>query len=179
MNKTMKKNDKNRTEKIRQAIETYGSNLRLWPEDTAKEAEKHITETPELQKLLHTAQQEDAYLRTYRIETPSMDTLEKRILAEARATAQQTGHAQPVAPKTRSEFWKKFLPLPALRPAHVFAPAGGLLTAALFGFWLGFSGIAAPDGNGGLLLDAVYYQVMAEQSWNDTILIYATEGETL
>lgn len=165
-------------EQIKETLAAYGADRQRWPETVRDFADETAAALPEIAALLQQAEQEDALLREYRLDIPALDNLQSRILAEARATPQL--RSSPAAAKTgKQSFWQILFPGLQFRPMHIFAPSGGLVMAAVFGFWLSFSGtVAPPDGTGanGLLLDPVFYQNVADPALGDALLLYGTEG---
>ena len=169
---------KKQAEQIRETVAAYGSDRQLWPLDTRAFADEVAAAVPEIAALLEDAAKEDALLREYSLNIPKLEALEKRILAEARATPQLRQAAAP-AKTAKQSFWQQLFPGLQFRPMHIFAPSGGLVMAAVFGFWLSFSGTIAPpdDKNAnGLLLDPVFYQNVSDPALGDSLLLYSTEG---
>ncbi|MBL1147958.1 MAG: hypothetical protein HND56_04050 [Pseudomonadota bacterium] len=163
---------------IREMVAAYGADRQLWPETVRDFADETAAALPEIAALLQQAEKEDALLRDYHLDIPALDNLQSRILAEARATPQL--RSSPVsAEKVKQSFWQILFPGLQFRPMHIFAPSGGLAMAAVFGFWLSFSGtVAPPDGTAanGLLLDPVFYQNVSDPALGDALLLYGTEG---
>jgi len=165
-------------EQIRETVAAYGSDRKLWPADVRAFADEVAAALPAIAALLADAAKEDALLREYSLDIPQLNALEKRILAEARATPQLHSTAAPAKAAGKS-FWQQIFPGLQFRPMHIFAPSGGLVMAAVFGFWLSFSGtISPPDDNtaNGLLLDPVFYQNVSDPALGDSLLLYSTEG---
>lgn len=164
-------------ERIREAVAAYGADRTSWPADIRSFADEVAAAIPDIAALLQQAEREDALLREYRLDIPALDHLQNRILAEARATPQAGRSA--AAKTAKQSIWQLLFPGIRFRPLHVFAPGGGLVMAAVFGFWLSFSGAIVPtqeNGANGLLLDPVFYQNLAAPALEDSLLLYGTEG---
>ena len=165
-------------ERIREAVAAYGANRKLWPADIRSFADEVAAALPDIAVLLERAEQEDALLREYRLESSAPDALQNRILAEARATPQLRN--SPATVKTEKQsVWQLLFPGLKFRPVHIFAPSGGLVMAAVFGFWLSFSGTVLPpqdNAASGLLLDPVFYQNVSDSVLDDSLLLYGNEG---
>lgn len=174
----MSKELQRQAERIRETVAAYGADRKLWPTDVCSFADEVAAALPEIAVLLQKAQQEDALLRKYRLDTPDLNNLQNRILAEAHATPQQRN--SPAAAKTtKPNIWQFLFPGLQFRPMHIFAPSGGLVMAAVFGFWLSFSGTLAPSqehNTNGLLLDPVFYQNVSDTALEDQLLLYGNEG---
>lgn len=163
-------------ERIRETVAAYGADRKLWPADIRSFSDEVAAALPEISALLAQAEQEDTLLREYRLDIPALDNLQNRILTEARATPQISN----TAAKTEKEsLWQLLFPGLQFRPMHIFAPSGGLVMAAVFGFWLSFSGTLAPPQEhsaSGLLLDPVFYQNVSDTALEDSLLLYGHEG---
>ena len=99
----------------------------------------------------------DAVLRQASVETGDLSQVENRILARARMTPQgRRSQIAGLAGLLADIFGAPF------RMTWLFAPGGGLVAAALVGFFIGFSGnMTTAPTDGSWLLDPVYYEAVS------------------
>ncbi len=166
-------------QKIRETIDTYGANTKLWPEDVASYAEALLESDAELKQYLDDAAATDALLQNYHIEEPDLQGLEARILCGAfvEPVIVPVGKETSKKPSALKQFWTSLFG--DMAPSYVFAPGGGMMAAAVLGFWLSFSGVVkTPHANqdGQLLLDPVFYSEMAMEDIETDLILYTTEG---
>ena len=167
-----------KTQKIRETIDAYGANTELWPADVAAYAEELLANDAELRQYLEDAAATDALLQNYHIEEPDLQNLEARILCGAfvEPVIVPVNNNASDKPSVFKQFWTSLFG--DMAPSYVFAPGGGMMAAAVLGFWLSFSGVVkAPHANqdGQLLLDPVFYSEMAMDDIESDLILYTTE----
>jgi hypothetical protein len=118
-------------------LELHSADLSRWPPDLVRPALALIRSSAEAHAAFDGALKLDAALRSYNPPPARLEALEERIM---RAVA-NTRHVSPPVRNT----W---------RTAWLFAPGGGLVAAAVIGFFLGLQ--PAPSTDSGLF-DAVAF----------------------
>jgi len=166
-------------QKIIEAIDAYGANTELWPEDVTSDAKALLDNDDELKQYLEDAAATDALLQNYHIEEPALQGLEARILCGAfvEPVIVPVNSNASAKPSVFKQFWTSLFG--DMAPSYVFAPGGGMMAAAVLGFWLSFSGVVkAPHAgqDGQLLLDPVFYSEIAMDDIESDLILYTTEG---
>lgn len=128
-------------ETFREYLDLYSADLSLWPQDSVKPALALVEKDEVAKALFDEALALDVFMRVQ--DAPvNLAALEDKIMARIAKTAQEkTAPALSVA-------------APAIRPALLFAPGGGLLAAVILGFFWGAGDIQTQAD---YLLDPVYY----------------------
>lgn len=122
----------------------YGADLSRWPQDRLKAALALTEEDAEARALFDATLALERDLRLPLAPQSDLAALESRIMASIAALPLEA----PVAAESESGFFN-------WRPAFIFAPSGGLLAVAVFGFFMGVMQPAAQPEN---LMNPVYYQ---------------------
>lgn len=138
-------------------LDIYGADLSRWPDDRLKPAlaltEKDAQARAAFDAML--AMEQD--LRHYDAPSADLHALETRIMQRIAGQAQDAPAAASADMAAGFFRW---------RPAYIFAPSGGLLAAAIIGFFMGFQPTLQQES----LINPVYYQT--EQILVDDSTLY-------
>lgn len=148
-------------EEFKDKVDLYSADLSRWPVEMVKDAHAFMQENTVAAAYFERALALDEKLHSYAPEEPRLPELEARIMAAIAEEKRDDVPAAATIAATQATFkW---------RAAWLFAPAGGLLAAALLGFFMGFS----PQQQASFMpLDPAY---AAEEQLNATYDSY--EGE--
>ncbi len=146
--------------RFRELAEAYGADIARWPADDAVAARAVLDGDDDgwARALLDEVADIDALLGVYEIGDTAEEALAARIVANATAFPQDRGAI--ATPEVRTGGVGAFLSGALgfrVRPAWMFAPGGGLMAAAVIGFFVGAGGGMPGAQQDALLLDPVFY----------------------
>jgi len=131
-------------EEFTDLLDLYGADLSRWPQDRLKSALALTEKDAEARAQFDSALALEQDLRQHPAPQTDLAALENRIMAGVAALSAGT----PAAAENDGGFFH-------WRPAFIFAPSGGLIAVAVFGFVMGFMQPALQPEH---LMNPVYYQ---------------------
>lgn len=144
-------------EEMNELLDIYGADLSRWPQDKMKDALTLTQHDGAARADFDAALALEQTLRGYAPAQVRLDVLEARILAAVADIPSAAASAGKQASEGGFFRW---------RPAYIFAPSGGLLAAAVFGFIVGMQPAVKQEH----LMNPVYYQT--EQILADDSALY-------
>ena len=141
---------------FKRCVDLYSADLARWPQALMKPALALVDGDAEARQYLKAMQAVDGLLRGYTPREPDLAALERRILSDASRLPLYAEDMPPVFAR-----WN---------PAYLFAPGGGLLAAAIIGFYMGLNPATQADI---FLTDPVAYA--QEEVLGDDLEIYNGE----
>jgi len=140
-------------EEFTDLLDLYGADLSRWPQDRLKAALALTEKDPQVRAQFDDMLALEQDLRLHPAPQADLAALEGRIMASVAALSANT----PIEAENESGFFN-------WRPAFIFAPSGGLIAVAVFGFFMGVMQPAVQPEN---LINPVYYQteqILADDS---------------